>query len=106
MNRALLLTALLALTACPGPMPAPVTPPGPVPVDPTPPWDPPDPAPAATPCGRAEQHGRSVLGCSLPANFVQTCESYGQLAGSSGYDPECMQHAPDCDAFSDCRGGT
>ena len=91
-----LLTTLLLLAACA------TTPPGPGPVPPPGP----DPDPAATSCERAAARYVQLRCGSLTAEkFAETCEAYGEGIGSSGFNPSCMERAPDCDALSDCRGG-
>jgi hypothetical protein len=92
-----LLTTLLLLAAC-------ATTPL-VPVEPGPPA--PDPEPAATSCQRAAaRYVQLDCGPLTAEKFAETCEAYGGLGGSSAFGAGCMEHAPTCDALSDCRGGT
>jgi hypothetical protein len=101
--RALLLIALLVLTACPSgpPAPEPVTPPRPGPLDPPSP----DPGPAATACERACARS-AQLGCDgAGSDCVDVCERYEQLGGEMSKHPDCQARAADCRALEACRAG-
>lgn len=96
---------LLALAACPGPTPAPVTPPAPQPVPdpPEPPAPEPGPGPAATPCDRGCARAVQLRCTTDLASCVDACDRYEELGGAFAWNPSCMEHAPSCQALEDCR---